>query len=281
MTKILALIDGSAYARSVTALSAWASGQLEIPVEILHVLGRRIASDFDLSGNLKAGARRELLKRMAELDEQHAKLAQQKGRAILDAARQEIEAAGRPATSRLRHGDLLESLAELEREAAMVVIGKRGEAADFARLHLGSNLERVVRASKKPVLVAARAYTPFQSFLIAYDGGPSSKRAVEHVARSPLLKGLECELLLVGSDTPEKRRLLEAPARQLQEAGFTLHTRLEQGAPEGVIQQHVEARNIGLLVMGAYGHSRIRSLIIGSTTTELLRRCRVPVLMFR
>ena len=80
MTKILALIDASTYANSVTALSAWAAGRLGIPVEIVHVLGRRIASNFDLSGSLEADARAELLKQMAELDEQHAKLAQQKGR---------------------------------------------------------------------------------------------------------------------------------------------------------------------------------------------------------
>jgi len=33
--------------------------------------------------------------------------------------------------------------------------------------------------------------------------------------------------------------------------------------------------------MGAYGHSRVRSLIIGSTTTEMIRSCRVPILIMR
>jgi len=33
--------------------------------------------------------------------------------------------------------------------------------------------------------------------------------------------------------------------------------------------------------MGAYGHSRIRNLVIGSTTTEMLRSCTVPVMLFR
>jgi nucleotide-binding universal stress UspA family protein len=36
-----------------------------------------------------------------------------------------------------------------------------------------------------------------------------------------------------------------------------------------------------MLVMGAYGHSRVRSLIIGSTTTEMVRSARVPLLLFR
>ncbi|MEC7190861.1 MAG: universal stress protein, partial [Pseudomonadota bacterium] len=50
---------------------------------------------------------------------------------------------------------------------------------------------------------------------------------------------------------------------------------------EKVISDHVEQYNIDLLVMGAYGHSRIRNLMIGSTTTQMIRSCLVPVLLFR
>jgi nucleotide-binding universal stress UspA family protein len=41
----------------------------------------------------------------------------------------------------------------------------------------------------------------------------------------------------------------------------------------------VDGEDFGLLVMGAFGHSRIRSFVIGSTTTEMVRSCQVPVLM--
>ena len=36
-----------------------------------------------------------------------------------------------------------------------------------------------------------------------------------------------------------------------------------------------------MLVMGAYGHSRIRNLIIGSTTTQMIGACKVPIMLFR
>lgn len=42
-----------------------------------------------------------------------------------------------------------------------------------------------------------------------------------------------------------------------------------------------ERERIDLLVMGAYGHSRIRSMLLGSTTTQLLRTCPIPVLLLR
>nr|WP_204104355.1 universal stress protein [Spirulina major] len=47
------------------------------------------------------------------------------------------------------------------------------------------------------------------------------------------------------------------------------------------IAQYAENNNIDLLMMGAYGHKRIRYLVIGSTTTQILRRINLPVLLFR
>lgn len=281
MSKILAFIDGSVYAESVCRLSAWSASQLALPVEVAHVLGRRMSGSFDLSGSLEVDQRTALLDEYARLDEQHARLAQAKGRALLDTAKTIVAAEGVRAETRLRHGDLLEALADLEKDAAMVVIGKRGEAADFAKLHLGSNLERVVRSSTRPVLVAARKYAPFDRFLIAFDGGKSANRAVDYVASSGLLKGLKATMLSVGADTAENRSRLDAPVRRLREAGFDIEGLLLSGDPDEIIGGHVEIHGIGLLVMGAYGHSRIRSLVIGSTTEAMVRRCKVPVLMFR
>lgn len=282
MSKILAFIDGSVYAESVCRLSAWAASRMELPVEVAHVLGRRMAGTFDLSGSLELNQRVALLDEYARLDEQHAKLAQAKGRALLETARALIADSGiERIETRLRHGDLLEALADLEKEAQMVVVGKRGEAADFAKLHLGSNLERIVRASTRPVLVAARSYVPFEHFVIAFDGGKSANRAIDFVASSGLLKGLKATVLSVGADTTENRTRLDAPVRRLREAGYEVEGLLLQGDPDDVIGSHVESQGIGLLVMGAYGHSRIRSLVIGSTTEAMVRRCKVPVLMFR
>ncbi|TGN67738.1 universal stress protein, partial [Paracoccus liaowanqingii] len=69
--------------------------------------------------------------------------------------------------------------------------------------------------------------------------------------------------------------------RTLGAAGLTADTRIAPGEPEDVLQSVVAAEGFGLLVMGAYGHSRIRSLIIGSTTTAMVQAVRIPVLMYR
>lgn len=280
---ILALIDASIYARSVCEHAAWLAGRLNVGVELLHVLGRReTTSASDLSGSIALGARSALLEELSSLDEQRARLAQKKGRAILEDAETILRDIGiETVTARLRNGDLLETVAEAEKTASFVVIGKRGEAADFARLHLGSNLERIARSSTKPVLVASRAFRPIEKLLIAFDGGPSAMKAVDHVARSPLFVGLDIRLLTVGTDNEETRRRLDNAQATLRAGGHEATIDIVSGQPESTIAGIVERDGIDLLVMGAYGHSRIRAMIIGSTTAEMIRSCKVPVLLFR
>ena len=276
MQKIVALVDGSLYSASVCDHAAWIAARTGAPVELIHVLGRRETSDGqDRSGTIALGARTALLEQLADLDARRTKLIAARGRAILDTA----GVAG--VTTRLRHGDIVETLADVEADAAMILIGKRGEAADFARGHLGSNLERIVRGSQVPVFVAARAFRPIARVLVGIDGGASSMKAVELIARSPLFRGLTVQLVTVGTAAAEARAALERARSLLSAAGIVAESAILPGQPETVLGHLVDAAPFDLLVMGAYGHSRIRSLIIGSTTAAMLRSCKVPVVLVR
>ncbi len=281
--KIIALVDGSTYSASVCDHAAWISQRTGAPVELIHVLGRREASDtHDHSGMIKLGAKSALLEELAELDAQRAKLITRRGRAILEEARSSLEEAGvADVTTRLRHGDIVEAVAEVEVDARAIVIGKRGEAADFAKAHLGSNLERIVRASHKPMLVASRAFKPISNVLVAFDGGSSAMKAVDHIARSPLFAELSVHLVTVGAATPEVNKGLENAKALLKGAGIEAETSVLPGQPETALSKLVDDGKCDMLVMGAYGHSRIRALIIGSTTTQMMRSCKVPVVLMR
>lgn len=281
--KIVALVDASLYAPSVCEHAAWISQRTGTPVEILHVMGRRQSVDRqDLSGSIRLGARSRLLEELADLDARHARVSNEHGRAILDDARALTEGAGAiSVTTRLMQGDLVETVADLQSETRVVLIGKRGEAADFAKGHLGSNLERVVRSSRKPVLVASRAYRPIRKVLIAFDGRESAIKAVDYMAGSPLYQGLDLHLIAIGQDDADRAARLAGAERRLAGAGLTVSTRRVEGQPAAVLGKLVEDKGFDMLVMGAYAHSRIRSLVIGSTTTEMIRSCKVPVLLFR
>lgn len=280
---LIALVDGSNYSESVCHHAAWIAEKNNWKVKLYHVMGHRDGTERqDLSGAIRLGARSELLEQLSQLDEARAKLSHAHGRAILEDAKAIIAGDGNiEVETRLRQGDLVETVTAKEETGEMIVLGKRGEAAGHATEHLGSNLERIVRASHKPVFIANRAFKPIEKVLVAFDGAASSLKAVDFIARSPLFSGLKVALVFAGKETAEITKSLESAVSTLMAGGIEADTIIESDEPEKVLSRLTSQDGHELLVMGAYGHSRIRSLLIGSTTTEMIRSCRVPVLIMR
>ena len=284
MRKMLAFIDGSIYSDSVCDHVVWAAAGDQFDVSLFNVIEG--ASDVDVpsnfSGSLGAEAKNKLLSELSELDQKRAKLAQKKGRLVLDLARERLIKGGlAKVDTHLRNGDFVSTVTDYQDDSDLIIIGKRGEAADFAKLHLGSNLERLIRSTNKPVLVAARSFKPIKRVLVAFDGGRSSYGAIDYIASNKSYSELECHVVIAGEDGSRGHKQAIHAENLLKKATVNYSVFYERGEPEKVISDHVEKHDVDLLVMGAYGHSRIRNLIIGSTTTQMIRSCLVPVLLFR
>lgn len=283
MTRILACIDASLYATSVIDHAAWAAGLLDAEIEILHVIQRKdaVAARRDLSGAVGLGAKSALLEELVRIDESEGKLAQEQGRTMLAAARSHLAELGHERnTLTHRHGGIVETIVERETDADIVVIGKRGASADFAKGHLGSKVERVVRQSEKPVLVAARAFTKPDIATIAFDGGPSSRKALVYAATSPLFSDASLHVVMAGREDATNQAHLNW-AREILTMHRDAHVSLIDGKAEEVIMLDVTRNGANMLVMGAYGHSPLRTMLVGSTTTQMMRACTIPVLLFR
>jgi nucleotide-binding universal stress UspA family protein len=280
---VLACIDGSSYTPAVCDAAVWASQRLDAPLKFLHVLHRKQeASSTDLSGSIGLGARETLLEELATLDEKRGKLAMERGQQLLSLAKDRARAAGNEtAEGCQRHGGLVETLTELQEGIRLLVLGQRGEAASVASEHLGSHLERVVRAMQRPILVTPAEFRVPKQVMLAFDGSPTTRKGVDMVAASPLLRGLPCHLVMAGTDTAEKRAKLEQARKTLEDAGIEAPTAIVPGDSEIVLRQYQQDNDIDLIIMGAYGHSRIRRLLIGSTTTAMLRQSVVPILLLR
>jgi hypothetical protein len=111
-----------------------------------------------------------------------------------------------------------------------------------------SHLERIVRASHRPVFVASRAFKPIESAIVAYDGGASSQRVVDHIARNKLFSGLKIDLVTVGSRNRDTEKALENARAILTGAGLEVETTILSGQPDEVLGKRVEEHGAALVV---------------------------------
>lgn len=281
--KVMACIDASPYAEAVCDYAVWAANRLSVPMAVIHVLDKAQHTHTpDLSGSIGLGSQEVLLQQLAELDEKHGKLALERGRLMLDAAKSRAEQAGVAAVDeRLRHGTLVQTLVELEEETRLLVLGKRGFSSADAHGHLGLHVEQVIRSVHKPILLTQQSYKEPQRIMLAYDGSATALKGLEMLAASPLGKGLPVHLVMAGANIEAAQQQMETAAHILRNAGFDTRIAIVGGEPEEVLNQYQQEHHIDLMVMGAYGHSRIRQFIVGSTTTAMISKAKCSLLILR
>ena len=282
MSKVIACIDGSSAAGSVCDYAAWAASRLEAPLTLLHVLDKsRYPVENDLSGKLGVDAREHLLSELAELDTRRNKLALEQGALMLEDARQRAVTGGiAEPVLRQRHGHLIESLAELEDDTRLLVIGKQGEEHSDGS-HVGDNVERLVRTLHRPILIAQGEFKPPQVVMLAFDCSETTRKGVEMLAASPLFRGLKGHLVSVSKDRQTLSKDLEWAEKTIREAGHDVQCAVLDGEIEPALHQYQQDHNIDMVVMGAYGHSRLREFFVGSTTNNMIRNATVPHLLLR
>ena len=285
MNHIYACIDGMPAAQAVVDWAAWAAQRLGAPLHLLHVLNEPTAMPLvgDYSGALGYGAQELLQQQLSTLDEQRGAIEREAGHHVLERALEYARAAGVTQVAEgMHYGSLVDILLGLEDRTRLVVVGEHYRTSTPRKIYLSHHVERVVRSIKRPVLVATVAtFAAPERFVVAFDGSATARKTVDMVAASPLLQGLPALVAMVAPDTAEAQQALREAQSVLQSAGFAVETCMLAGEPEQALPELLQTQGNALLVMGAYGHSRIRQLIVGSTTTALLRLSPVPVLVLR
>ncbi|MGB0408641.1 MAG: universal stress protein [Opitutales bacterium] len=281
MKSLLVCTDGSAYAQEACRYAAWLSRRTGACLDVLYVTDLRqfeVPAVADLSGSMGVQPFEGMIAQLQEVEKIKAKFVEEQAMKVFQAAGLEHKTSFHHET-----GLLVDVIKDYTDQAGLILIGKRGENVNFATEHLGSMLERVVRSASKPCLVTNRKFKEIHQVAIAYDGGPSCRKALRYVCENALFNGLKIHVLSCNEGHKEAtatQRLQEAE-QQLNAAGIFPVCQVLTGLVEAAISDYVENTEIDLLILGAYGHSRIRELLIGSTTTELMRSCYVPLLCFR
>lgn len=288
MTNVVACIDGSNTTPAVCDFASWASLRLDAPLKLLHVLDKNEFAKSqhlggNISGNIGLGSRESLLQELTELDEKRGKIALQHGHLLLEIAKLRAQESGVKAPiCRQRHGDLVDTLIEMESDIRLLVMGKQGSLGDSIGEHVGNNLERVVRTMHRPILVTPQTFNTVQNFMIAFDGSATTCKGVEMVANSALFRGLPCHIVMVNNETKDVSDQLSWAKDALEAADFVVSIHVTSGEVKQALCDYRDTNHISMVVMGAYGHSKIRQFFVGSTTTKMIQHSRdVPLLLLR
>jgi nucleotide-binding universal stress UspA family protein len=283
--RVIACVDQSTYADAVADHAAWAALRLGAPLELLHVIDRHpeTATSADHSGALGPDAQEALLSQLSSADEAMVRAAREQGRMFLNRLRERVIATGVAVVDmRQRLGHLDETLDQLQGNARLVVMGRKGEAASQSGAALGGHVERVVRALDRPILAVGD--TPFHEprrLVLAFDGGSASRKGVEMVAASPLYRGMDVYLVMAGNGRSDAAAQMAWATSRLQDGGVQAQGEMVSGDPLAAIQAAVDRLQADWLLMGAYTHSPWRSLFRSSLTGALLRSVGLPTLLLR
>ncbi len=163
----------------------------------------------------------------------------------------------------------------------LIILGQKGLNARFDRGLLGSVSDAVIRKSQKPIFLSPSTYRKISKVLLCYDGSAYASEAMQIAAEFSTVAGTKMHILTVGKDAEEGKKKLEDSKKYIDSYGIEPVFSFVEGNPNEIIVSFSEKEEIDLVFMGAYGHSRIIEMVLGSTTEYVLRNIQCPVIIKR
>ncbi len=280
---ILACIDGSAVTDSVCDYAAWYASRVALPVALLNVIDVPASSRRNLSGTIGIDSRQLLLDELSQLDEQRARVANSYSDALVKDAKSHIKRGFDVQVDIYqRRSKLLPAIEHLTAKNHAIVMGRRGEDHKNKRINIGSQIETVARALSIPMLICSEQFKAPTSYMIAFDASETAIKAVQMVADGQLLRNMQGYVIMIGNHDKDSKETLAAAVQQLKSSGFavTAHHLSAVDPVNGLLTFQME-NAVDIIVVGAYGGSKLRQLFLGSTTTEIIASTLSPIILVR
>lgn len=208
-----------------------------------------------------------------------AMLLDERGKTALSHAQKLCEQQDVPCETSLQTGIVPRVICENAELADLIVMGRAGEHNQFLDGLIGSTTEGVVRRASVPVLVTGHDTPRVGDVVLAYDGSPQAKKALRVCADSAERNAGKIHVLVVGGE--EDAALLNETRNYLQNREIAVEYVLREGDPGAEIVSFASECNAGMIIMGAYGHNKLRELVLGSTTSHTINHAPCPVLLIR
>jgi len=185
---------------------------------------------------------------------------------------------------RVVSGKVSESLVRQARQADLVILGQINQ--DHPPPPEGRQLaEDVLMTSGRPIL-AIPYIGDFQTvgtrILVGWNNSREAARAVNDaiplLARAASVTILEVSARKSATDDVTSAGIMRHLTRHGIRAEM-IRTVLASSSTPDLLLNYAADLSADLLVIGGYGHSRLRELVLGGVTRELLRHMTLPVLM--
>ena len=276
---ILIPTDGSDFGKTAIAYGIFIARKLDAQLTGLHVVDIRLMQGpvfTDISGSIGLPPYQELLPAIESgLDA--------KAEEILKEFRDQCEAAGLHPETKKVVGVIDETIIEEGRTCCdWVLLAQRGEHFHLdGGAILGSTAQSVVRLSGKPVLVTPGHFREIATMALAYDGSTPADHALKLAAELSQQAAWPLSVVIITDDQTLAAKWSQKAKGVLGPYPIASSVIIRTGKEDKELLRFIREGSADLLVMGAYGHNRLRELLLGSTTSSIIRKSTIPVLLTR
>jgi len=274
---VLLPTDGSAYSAVALEYGIYLAEKFGAQITGLHVVDDRDLEGpllSDIAGSLGFTPYQNYLPKFR-------KILEDRGDLILEDFRNACEQKSIRQKVKRVSGTVARRIAEEAKKVDLVIIAQRGEHERWSSGLLGSTTESVVRRSPRPVLVTPASFREFENVLVAYDGSVESNQALKTTCETFALSETSLKAVIVTGDPMKCEALTQEIEAFVSPYEMDVDIECLRGEASKEILGHAEAERIDLIVMGAFGHSRLHDFILGGTTAYILRNATLPVLLNR
>lgn len=273
---ILLPIDGSNYSESVIRHGLFLAQKLGSVIRILTTVDIRL-----YEWNMAAGADTFVpVMPSTEFQEESHRMLEEKADKVLKKAEEIVKPSGVSYQLLKTTGNPVDEILEYSKTNDLVIMGIRGEYEQWSNSLLGATVEAITRQIAKPVLLSGKSFEPFQSVICGYDGSVSANKGLQLAAFLCSALNYPLQVISVFDSEEERRAVLKEAEAYIEPYHINYRLRHESGDVADIL---VNAQNsvpeASLMVIGSYGHSRLREAIIGSITVQVMRKANKPVLL--
>lgn len=273
--KILVPQDGSDYSATALSYGIWLAKKTGATVTGLHVVDAvSLEGPFihDISAYMG-------MEPFLDFSAKIRQALEDKGKSIVGTFEDECRGRSVECEKEIVFGMISNEICEKARMSDLVIMGRHGLNERLEHGLLGSITEKVIRKSRRPVLLAPKSFAPLSRPVVAFDGGASSAKVLQSAVSWAETFSMPLTVITVlaganGHVLKDAENYVKPHNINAEFAGLT-------GVPSDAIVKYVRDNGHDLVFMGATHHGRLMELVLGSTAEHVMRSVDVPFFLER